>query len=157
MTQAQRDIRQNSIKLRLISLHTMFLIIFPFSSLKLLIRQTLILPIPLNKRNIPLLQKFTLLLIKQMKRHHLQKNATKSLKDPLFLSPPVPPTILSKPSLSTNRDDHLIPLLSQDIFIFKAELTSLYMHPTDYTFHLYDKNQEFFISIDSKLMSPYQN
>ena len=79
------------------------------------------------------------------------------MKDPLFLSSPVfPPTIPSKPSLSTNRDDHLIPLLSQVNFIFKQQLTSLYLHPTDYTFRLHDKNQDFFISIDHKIMSPYQ-
>ena len=30
------------------------------------------------------------------------------------------------------------------------------MHPTDYTFHLYDKNQYFFTSIASAIMSPYQ-
>ena len=66
------------------------------------------------------------------------------MKDPVFLSSPIfPPTIPSKHSLSTTRDDHLIPLLSQDIFTFKAKLTSLYMHPTDYTFHLYGKNQVF--------------
>ena len=67
------------------------------------------------------------------------------MKDPVFLSSPIyPPFILSKPSLSTNRDDHLIPLLSHDDFIFKAQLTSLYMHPTDlFLFRLYDKNQDF--------------
>ena len=44
-----------------------------------------------------------------------------TMKEPLFLSSLVfPPTIPSKPSLSTNRDDHLIPLLSPDNFIFKA-------------------------------------
>ena len=78
------------------------------------------------------------------------------MKDPLFLSSPVfPPTIPSKSSLSTNRDDYLIPLLSHNIFIFKAHLTSLYMHPTNNTFRLYDKNQGFFTSITSKIMSPY--
>ena len=30
------------------------------------------------------------------------------------------------------------------------------MHPTDYTFHLYDKKQDFFTSIASKIMSPFQ-
>ena len=79
------------------------------------------------------------------------------MRDPVFLSSPIyPPFIPSKPSLSTNRDDHLIPLLSHDDFIFKAQLTSLYMHPTDYSFHLYDKNQDFLASIASKIMSPYQ-
>ena len=78
-------------------------------------------------------------------------------KDPVFLSSPIfSPTIPTKPSLSTNRDDHLIPLLSQDNFTFKAQLTSLYMYPTDYTFRLYDKNQGFFKSIASKIMFPYQ-
>ena len=67
------------------------------------------------------------------------------MKDPVFLSSPIyPPFIPSKLSLSTNRDDHLIPILSHDDFIFKAQLTSLYMHPTDYSFRLYDKNQDFF-------------
>ena len=67
------------------------------------------------------------------------------MKDPIFLSSPIyPPSIPSKISLCTNRDDHLIPLLSTDNFVFKAQLTSLYMHPTDYSFRLYDKNQDFF-------------
>ena len=79
------------------------------------------------------------------------------MKDPVFLSSPIyPPFISSKPSLSTTRDDHLIPLLSYDDFIFKAQLTSLYMHPTDYSFRLYDKNQDFFTSIASNIMGPYQ-
>ena len=61
------------------------------------------------------------------------------MKGPVFLSSPIfPPEIPSHPSLSTTRDDHLIPLLSQDHFTFKAQTTSLYMHPTDYTLRLYD-------------------
>ena len=79
------------------------------------------------------------------------------MKDPVFLSSP---TFLfeipSQPSLSTTSDDHLIPLLSQDNFTFKAQLTSLYMHSTDYTFRLHDKNQDFSTSIVSKIMAPYQ-
>ena len=72
-------------------------------------------------------------------------------KDPIFLSSPIyPPSIPSKISLCTNRDDHLISILSTDDFVFKAQLTSLYMHPTDYSFRLYDKNQDFFTSIASK-------
>ena len=68
------------------------------------------------------------------------------MQDPVFVfsSPIFPPTLPSKPSLSTNRDDHLKPLLSQIKFTFKAQLTSLYMHPIDYTFCLFDKNQDFF-------------
>ena len=31
------------------------------------------------------------------------------------------------------------------------------MHPTDYTFRLYDKNLDFFTSIASKIMSQYQH
>ena len=30
------------------------------------------------------------------------------------------------------------------------------MHPTDYTFRLYDKNQDFLTSLASKIMEPYQ-
>ena len=79
------------------------------------------------------------------------------MKDPIFLSLLIyPPIIQSKLSLSTNRDDPLIPLFSHDRFTFKAQLTFLYMHPTDYTFHLYDNNQDFFTSIASKIMSSYQ-
>ena len=79
------------------------------------------------------------------------------MKDPIFLSSPIyPPSIPSKISLCTNRDDHLISILSTEDFIFKAQLTSLYMHPTDYSFRLYDKNQDFFTSIASKIMGPYQ-
>ena len=79
------------------------------------------------------------------------------MKDPVFLSSPIyPPSIPSKNSLCTNRDDHLIPLLSHGDFVFKAQLTSLYMYPTDYSFRLYDKNQDFFTSIASKIMGPCQ-
>ena len=79
------------------------------------------------------------------------------MKDPVFLSSSIyPPFIPSKPSLCTNRDDHLIPILSHDDFVFKAQLTSLYMPPTDYSFRLYDENQDFFTSIASKIMGPYQ-
>ena len=79
------------------------------------------------------------------------------MKDPVFLSSPIhPPSIPSKIPLFTNRDDHSIPLLSHDDFVFEAQLTSLYMHPTDYSFRLYDKNQDFFTSIASKIMGPYQ-
>ena len=79
------------------------------------------------------------------------------MKDPVFLSSPIyPPFLSSNTSLSTTRDDHLIPILSHDNFVFKAQLTSLYMHPTDYSFRLYDKNQDFFTSIASKIMGPYQ-
>ena len=79
------------------------------------------------------------------------------MKDPVFLSSSIyPPFISTTTSLSTNHDDHLISLLSYDDFIFKAQLTSLYMHPTDYSFRLYDKNQDFFTSIASKIMGPYQ-
>ena len=85
------------------------------------------------------------------------KKRNEIMKDPIFLSSPIyPPSIPSKISLCTNRDDHLISILSTDDFIFKAQLTSLYMHPTDYSFRLYDKNQDFFTSIASKIMGPYQ-
>ena len=79
------------------------------------------------------------------------------MKDPVFLSSPIyPPFISTNTSLSTNRDDHLISLLSHDDSTFKAQLTSLYMHPTDNSFRLYNKNQDFFTSIASKNMGPYQ-
>ena len=81
------------------------------------------------------------------------KKRYETMKDPVFLSSPIyPPSIPSKISLCTNRDDHLIPLLSHDDFVFKAQLTSLYMHPTDYSFRSYDKNQDFFTSIASKII-----
>ena len=91
-------------------------------------------------------------------RHHLlQKKRYEIMKDPIFLSSPIyPPSIPSKISLCTNRDDHLISILSTDDFVFKAQLTSLYMNPTDYSFRLYDKNRDFFTSIASKIMGPYQ-
>ena len=67
------------------------------------------------------------------------------MKHPVFLPSSIfPPKIPSQPSLSTSRDDYLIRLLSQDYFTFKAQQCSLYMHPTDYTFRLFDKNQDFF-------------
>ena len=78
------------------------------------------------------------------------------MKDPAFLSPPLyPPIIPTKPQLSKTRDEYLVPILSTNHFSFKSQLTSLYMHPTDYTFKLCDKNQDFFTSIASKIMAPY--
>ena len=78
------------------------------------------------------------------------------MKDPAFLSSPIyPPIIPTKPQLSTTRDAYLVPILSTNRFSFKSQLTSLYMHPTDYMFKLYDKNQDFFTSIASKVMAPY--
>ena len=79
------------------------------------------------------------------------------MKDPAFLSSTIyPPIIPTKPQLSTTRDDYLVPILSTNRSSFKSQLTSLYMHPTDYTFKLYDKNQDFFTSVASKIMAPYQ-
>ena len=79
------------------------------------------------------------------------------MKDPAFLSSPIYPPIKSTNSqLSTNRDDYLIPVLSTNNFLFQAQLTSLYMHPPEYTFKLHDKNPDFFTSIASKLMASYQ-
>ena len=67
------------------------------------------------------------------------KKRYETMKDHVFLSLPIyPPFISSKPSISTNRDDHSIPLLSHDDFIFKPQVTPLYMHPADYSFRLYD-------------------
>ena len=86
---------------------------------------------------------------------HPPKKRYEIMKDPVFLSSPIyPPSIPTKISLCTNRDDHLIPLLSNGNFVFKAQLTSLYMHPTDCSFRLYDKNQDFFTSIASKILGP---
>ena len=66
------------------------------------------------------------------------------MKDPAFLSSPIyPPILLSKPPLSTNRDNQLIPIFSHDRFIFESQLTSLYMHPTGYAFKLNNKNEDF--------------
>ena len=79
------------------------------------------------------------------------------MEDPAFLSSPIYPSIRpTKPQLSTTRDDYLVPILSTNRFSFKSQLTSLYMHPTDYTFKLYDKIQDFFTSIASKIKAPYQ-
>ena len=78
------------------------------------------------------------------------------MKDPIFPTSPVYPTLISpKDSISTQRDENLIPILSNKNFTFKSQLTSLYMHPTDYTFKLYDKNQYFLTSIASKKMTPH--
>ena len=72
------------------------------------------------------------------------KKQYETMKDPVFLSSPIfPPKKPTQPSLSTTLDDNLIPILSHDNFTFKAQLTSLYMHLTDYTLRLYEKNQDF--------------
>ena len=66
-------------------------------------------------------------------------------KDPAFLTYPVcPPLISPKDSILTQRDDYLIPILSNKNFTFKSQLTSLCMHPTDYTFKFHDKKKQDF-------------
>ena len=78
------------------------------------------------------------------------------MKDPAFLSSPVyPPVIPTKLQLSTNCDEYLTLILHTNRFSFKTQLTSLYVHPTDYTFKLYDKKQDFFTSSASKIMAPF--
>ena len=68
------------------------------------------------------------------------KKKNEKMKDPAILSFSVyPPIVPTKHSLSTTGDDHLIPLFSKDLFTFKAQFTSLYMHPTEYTSKLLDK------------------
>ena len=50
------------------------------------------------------------------------------MKDPIFLSSPIyPPSKPSKISLCTIRDDNSISILSTNDFVFKAQLTSLYI------------------------------
>ena len=79
------------------------------------------------------------------------------MKDHAFLTSPVSPQFISpNDSISTQRDDYLIPILSNNNFTFKSKITSLYMHPIAYTFKLYDKNQDFFTSLTSKIMTSYQ-
>ena len=98
-----------------------------------------------------------MILIIHTQHHLLRKKRYEIMKDPVFLSSPIyPPFISSKPSLSTTRDDHLIPLLSTTRDDHLIPLLSLYLHPTDYSFRLYDKNQDVFTSIASKTMGPYQ-
>ena len=92
-----------------------------------------------------------------MKHHHRRTKRYEKLKDPVFLSSPIfPPKNPFQPSFSTSRDNHLIPLLSQDNFTFKAQLTSLF---ASYRLHNSSlrKNQDLFTSIASKIMAPYQD
>ena len=94
-----------------------------------------------NNSAIPFLQKIKLLQITHMNYHHYHRKKYEIMKDRILLSSPIyPPILASKHSLSTNCDDHLIPIPSHNRFRFKAQMTSLYMHPTDYTFRLFDKN-----------------
>ena len=64
-----------------------------------------------------------MILIIHMQHHILRKKRYEIMKDDVFSSSPIClPFIPSKPSLSRSRDDHLIPLLSHDDSIFKAQL-----------------------------------
>ena len=88
----------------------------------------------------------------------LSKKKYDIMKDPILLTSPVyPPLISPKDSISTQRDYYLIQILLNKNVTFKSLLTYLYMHPTEYTFKLYDKNQDFCTSIASKIMTPYHN
>ena len=63
------------------------------------------------------------------------------MKNPIFITSPVyPPLISPKDSNSTQIDDYLISILSNENCTFKFHLTTLYLHPTDYAFELCDKN-----------------
>ena len=76
------------------------------------------------------------------------------MKDPAFLTSTVnPPLISPKDSISTQRDAYVKPIVLNDNFTFKSQLTSLYMHHTENIFELYDKNQDFFTSVASKIMT----
>ena len=111
----------------------------PVLFLNLLTKSTRMPQNKLNELNITPLQTIILLQIIHMKHHH-RKRSMRFMKDPIFLSLPICPPILPfKPSHSTDRDDHLIPILSHNRYTFIAQLTSLYLHPTDYTFRLLTK------------------
>ena len=171
MTQAQLDfhnmtsqVTQEQIDLQnQLEMHTADLITKPLSNdspvLFLDTKETSDDPIPdqMEHQNIPSKIKHLRVMINLLILLHLQKKYV-IMKDPAFLSSPIyPPILPTKLQLSTNRDDYLVPILSTNRFSFKSQLTSLYMHPTDYTFKLYDKNQDFFTSIASKIMAPYQD
>ena len=78
-------------------------------------------------------------------------------KDPHFIESGLcPPFIKSLNISNPTRDEHLIDILSTPTFNFKANLTSLYMIPTDYKFQIRDdRSQEYFTSVASKLIAPY--
>ena len=78
------------------------------------------------------------------------------LKIHIFRTSPVYPSLIyPKDSISTQRDDYLIPILSNKNLTFKSQLTSLSLHPTEYTYKLYYKNQDLFTFIASNIMTPY--
>ena len=66
-------------------------------------------------------------------------------KDPHFIESGLcPPFIKSLNISNPQRDEHLIDILSTGTFNFKSNLTSLYMIPTDYKFHVKDdRSQEY--------------
>ena len=68
-----------------------------------------------------------------------------------------PPFIKSLNISNVQRDDHLIVILSTGTFNFKSNLTSLFMIPTDYKFHVKDdRSQEYYTSVASKSIRPYK-
>ena len=79
-------------------------------------------------------------------------------KDPHFIESGLcPPFIKSLNISDPQRDDHLIDILSTGTFNFKSNLTSLYMIPTDYKFHVKDdRSKEYYTSVASKLIRPYE-
>ena len=170
MTQAQLDfhnmtsqVTQEQIDLQnQLEMHTADLITKPLSNdspvLFLDTKETSDDPIPdqMEHQNIPLKNKTPSDHDRSPDTPPPTKKKYEIMKDPAFLSSPIyPPIIPTKPQLSTTCDDYLVPILSTNCFSFKSQLTSLYMHSTDYTFKLYDKNQDFFTSIASKIMAPY--
>ena len=73
------------------------------------------------------------------------------MKDHVLLSSPIyPPFISSKPSLSTTRDDHLIPLLSHDdssLKIFSLQFN--FFRPSIYDLKT-DESDPSFLSVSQK-------
>ena len=80
-------------------------------------------------------------LLNNLFQHFYSKTTYDTLKDPTFLTSPVnPPQISPEDSISTQRDDYLIPILSNDTSL--PNLNSHHcIYPTVYTFKIHDISQ----------------
>ena len=75
--------------------------------------------------------------------------------DKSFMESGACPPFIKPSKQDEDRDCDLIPILSSRQFTFQSHLTSLYMIPTKYKFIIRVFKNDYHISFDSKLITPY--
>ena len=74
---------------------------------------------------------------------------------PFFMDCGACPLFIKPSKQDEDRDCNLIPILSSRQFTFQSHLTFLYMIPTKYKFIIREFKNDYYFSIASKLITPY--